>query len=100
MDVRSGGLLPPGDCLRLRAQRELFQVAALARAPATACLARAAGKPPVMHPDLDRERALARRLRELPEEAAQPYGWHEFQRRAGAPGRSAGAGALRGTPGR
>lgn len=37
-----------------------------------------------MHPDLDRERALARRLRELPEEAAQPYGWHEFQRRAGA----------------
>src|SRR5205814_8572013 len=82
MDVRSGGLLPPGDCLRLRAQRELFQVAARARAPATACLARAAGKPPVMHPDLDREPSLFRRLRELPEEAAQPYGWREFQRRA------------------
>lgn len=35
-----------------------------------------------MHPDLDRERSLARRLRELPEEAAQPYGWREFQRRS------------------
>src|SRR2546430_11975551 len=27
-------------------------------------------------------RSLLRRLRELPEEAAQPYGWREFQRRA------------------
>jgi len=35
-----------------------------------------------MHPDLDREPSLFRRLRELPEEAAQPYGWREFQRRA------------------
>ena len=35
-----------------------------------------------MHPDLDREPSLFRRLRELPEEAAQPYGWREFQRRS------------------
>ena len=37
-----------------------------------------------MHPDLDQRRSLARRLRELPDEAAQPYGWREFQRRSGA----------------
>jgi hypothetical protein len=37
-----------------------------------------------MHPDLDQQRCLARRLRELPDEAAQPYGWREFQRRSGA----------------
>jgi hypothetical protein len=37
-----------------------------------------------MHPDLDQQRSLARRLHELPDEAAQPYGWREFQRRAGA----------------
>lgn len=36
-----------------------------------------------MHPDLDQQQALARRLRELPDEAAQPYGWREFQRRSG-----------------
>jgi hypothetical protein len=37
-----------------------------------------------MHPDLDQQRSLVRRLRELPDEAAQPYGWREFQRRSGA----------------
>jgi hypothetical protein len=37
-----------------------------------------------MHPDLDQQRSLARRLRELPDEAALPYGWREFQRRSGA----------------
>jgi hypothetical protein len=37
-----------------------------------------------MHPDLDQQRSLARRLRELPDEAAQPYGWREFQHRSGA----------------
>ena len=36
-----------------------------------------------MHPDLDLQRSLARRLRELPDEAAQPYDWREFQRRSG-----------------
>jgi len=36
-----------------------------------------------MHPDLDQQRSLARRLREMPDEAAQPYGWSEFQRRSG-----------------
>jgi hypothetical protein len=36
-----------------------------------------------MHPDLDQQRSLARRLRELPDEAAQPYDWREFQRRSG-----------------
>jgi hypothetical protein len=36
-----------------------------------------------MHPDLDQQRSLARRLRELPHEAAQPYDWREFQRRSG-----------------
>jgi len=37
-----------------------------------------------MHPDLDQRRSLARRLREMPDEAAQPYDWSEFQRRSGA----------------
>jgi hypothetical protein len=37
-----------------------------------------------MHPDLDQQRSLARRLREMPDEAAQPYDWSEFQRRSGA----------------
>ena len=37
-----------------------------------------------MHPDLDQQRSLGRRLRELPDEAARPYGWREFQRRSGA----------------
>jgi hypothetical protein len=36
-----------------------------------------------MHPDLDQQRSLARRLRELPDEAAQPYDWREFQHRSG-----------------
>jgi hypothetical protein len=36
-----------------------------------------------MHPDLDQQRSLARRLCELPDEAAQPYDWREFQRRSG-----------------
>ena len=51
-----------------------------------------------MHPDLDQQRSLARRLREMPDEAAQPYDWREFQRRSGArtrPGPGlAGGGAL------
>ena len=51
-----------------------------------------------MHPDLDQQRSLARRLREMPDEAAQPYDWSEFQRRSGArtrPGqRRAGGRAL------
>jgi|SRR5206468_1001662 len=42
-----------------------------------------------MQPDLDRERSLARRLRELPDEAVPPYGWREFRRRSGARTRSA-----------
>jgi hypothetical protein len=38
-----------------------------------------------MHPDLDPQRgSLARLLRELPEAAAAPYGYHEFARRAQA----------------
>lgn len=36
-----------------------------------------------MHPDLDRERALGRALRELPDDAAAPYDFWEFRRRAG-----------------
>jgi hypothetical protein len=35
-----------------------------------------------MHSDLEQEARLARLLRELPEEAAQPYAFGEFQRRA------------------
>jgi hypothetical protein len=35
-----------------------------------------------MQPDLEEPGALARALRELPDEAAQPCGWSEFQRRA------------------
>jgi hypothetical protein len=46
-----------------------------------------------MHPDLDQQRSLARRLRELPDEAAQPYDWREFQRRSGARARPGPGGA-------
>jgi hypothetical protein len=35
-----------------------------------------------MHSDLEQEARLARLLRELPDEAARPYGFGEFQRRA------------------
>jgi len=35
-----------------------------------------------MHSDVEQQGALARRLRELPEAAALPYGYGEFQRRA------------------
>jgi len=35
-----------------------------------------------MHPDLEQQQALARRLRELPHAAAQPYDWQEFRHRA------------------
>lgn len=35
-----------------------------------------------MHDDLEQQRTLARLLRELPQEAAPPYGYREFQRRA------------------
>ena len=51
-----------------------------------------------MHPDLGQQRSLARHLREMPDEEAQPYDWREFQRRSGArtrPGPGlAGGGAL------
>jgi hypothetical protein len=52
-----------------------------------------------MHPDLDQQRSLARHLREMPDEEAQPYDWREFQRRSDTrarpgPGRLAGGGAL------
>ena len=35
-----------------------------------------------MHADLEQQARLARLLRELPDEATQPYGFSEFQRRA------------------
>jgi hypothetical protein len=35
-----------------------------------------------MHTDLEQPGALAHLLRALPDEAARPYGWSEFQRRA------------------
>lgn len=35
-----------------------------------------------MHTELEHSRALARLLRELPDAAARPYDWREFQRRA------------------
>jgi hypothetical protein len=35
-----------------------------------------------MHDDLEQRRTLAQLLRELPREAAPPYSFHEFQRRA------------------
>jgi hypothetical protein len=35
-----------------------------------------------MHDDLEQRRTLAQLLRELPQEAAPPYGFREFQRRA------------------
>jgi len=44
-----------------------------------------------MHTELEHSRCVARLLRELPDHAARPYDWHEFQRRA----RSAPATAAR-----
>src|SRR5205823_13674831 len=81
VDVRSGGLLAPGDRERLRPHGEFFKIAAVARAPAAARLARAAGKSTVMQPDLEPQHALGRRLRGLSDAAAPPYDWREFQRR-------------------
>jgi hypothetical protein len=37
-----------------------------------------------MHTQLEHEQALARLLRELPDDSARPYDWREFQRRAQA----------------
>jgi hypothetical protein len=50
-----------------------------------------------MPTDLEQPGALAQLLRTLPDEAAQPYGWNEFQRRARqrAIGRSSVAGGQR-----
>jgi hypothetical protein len=42
-----------------------------------------------MHPDLDRAAAWTGLLRQLPAEAAQPYSFDEFQRRARQRGRAA-----------
>jgi hypothetical protein len=43
-----------------------------------------------MHSELEHEQALAQLLRELPDGAARPYDWREFQRRAQArPARAA-----------
>jgi hypothetical protein len=49
-----------------------------------------------MHTELEHSRCVARLLRELPDDAARPYDWREFQRRAHtAPAaRVAGARAL------
>ena len=37
-----------------------------------------------MHTELEHQQAVARLLRELPDDTAQPYDWREFQRRAQA----------------
>lgn len=41
-----------------------------------------------MHPDLEPQQPLGYRLRELPDAAAPPYDWREFQRRCGERARS------------
>ncbi|HXO64808.1 MAG TPA: hypothetical protein VN882_08920, partial [Steroidobacteraceae bacterium] len=41
-----------------------------------------------MHTDLESQRTVASLLRDLPEDAAPPYGWREFQRRARTPARA------------
>jgi hypothetical protein len=41
-----------------------------------------------MHTDLESRRTAATLLRDLPEDAAPPYGWREFQRRARTPARA------------
>lgn len=49
-----------------------------------------------MHTELEQERALARLLRELPQDGARPYDWSEFRRRAQAtPAAAARVGRLR-----
>jgi hypothetical protein len=45
-----------------------------------------------MHDDLEQRRTLARLMRELPQEAAPPYSYREFQRRARR--RAAGVGGV------
>jgi len=37
-----------------------------------------------MHTELEQQQAVARALRELPDDGARPYDWREFQRRAHA----------------
>src|SRR5205807_1575097 len=76
VDVRSGGLLAPGDRERLRPHGGFFQIAAVTRAPAAARLVRAAGKSTVMQPDLEPQHALGRRLRGLSDAAAVRVGTH------------------------
>ena len=49
-----------------------------------------------MHTELEHQQALARLLRELPDDAARPYDWREFQRRAqAAPAAAARVAGLR-----
>jgi hypothetical protein len=49
-----------------------------------------------MHAELEHEQALARLLRELPDDAVRPYDWREFQRRAqAAPAAAARVAGLR-----
>ncbi len=49
-----------------------------------------------MHTELEHSRCVARLLRELPDEAARPYDWREFQRRAhAAPAAAARVAAVR-----
>jgi hypothetical protein len=49
-----------------------------------------------MHTELEHEQALARLLRELPDDTARPYDWREFQRRAqAAPAAAARVAGLR-----
>src|SRR5262249_29493900 len=82
VDVRGGGLFASGDRARIWPLRELLQIAAGARARAAARVARAPGRETVMHTDLESQAGLRRLLRALPEVAQQPYGFHEFERRA------------------
>ena len=49
-----------------------------------------------MHTQLEHQQALARLLRELPDDTARPYDWREFQRRAqAAPAAAARVAGLR-----
>ena len=49
-----------------------------------------------MHTELEHEQTVARLLRELPDDAARPYDWREFQRRArAAPAAAARVAGLR-----
>src|SRR5690606_18219607 len=89
--LRGGGLFARGARARLRENRQLFQVAALASASPPAGASRIASGSTAMHSELDElskgegnscASSISHHLRRLPGDERPPYDWAEFRRRA------------------